>query len=424
MQKKGLILTMGLKPDPLSFAIQQYQADYVAFIGTSESFEKSIDTIIEQTNLKASSYIRYEVEDSAEKIGVLVGELQKGLTWLIDKKITKGNILVDATGGRKWMSSGATMAASFLGLQMIYIDVDYPNGKPDPNTMKVVKLGNAYDQTGFIAAEQGRIAFNNSSFQTAADYFSNITPTDSIKNEFFKGLAMISKTFEKWDRFEHYSNKISSDFDKALVTIKRALATGNTNDNLNDFVNKLEAFISTIKNIETKSEPNSAFIVDLFLNAKRRKDVHRFDDSVARLYRTIEVVGQYLLKEKLKFDSSKPDFSKISSDALEKYKALGHSVESNTKLGLKQNFELLYCADIDQAKSVIKPGRKKSLNFILEPILNNRNNSILAHGFIPIKESDMDNFFDKAESLIMEVLSDYDTWVAKFTVPNMPMLEI
>lgn len=422
MEEKGLILTVGFSEAPITFTIKDQPTSFVCFIGTKASIDQTLDSIVEKTNLKPSQYRIYEVNDSPEDIGNLTSKFNEAYHWLKERSLDNKDIIVDPTGGKKWMSSGATMAASFLGLQMIYVDVEYIDKKPDLNSMKVVPLGNAYDQTGFIAAEQGRIAFNTGAFEMAADYFSTIRPTISHRAEFFTGLHNLAHSLARWDRFEHYQYAISNEIEDAKLVLERSIKSGGGSPNFSSFLDKLNDFSGAIKQLGGKDEVEVGFIVDIFLNAKRRFDLNLFDDCVARLYRTLEAVSQLTLEKDYSINTSKPNFTNLDTDSLRKFEE--YNGGPTEYLDLKKSFILLYFLDHKIGKILIKEG-KKGLNFTLETLLNERNHSILAHGFNPVGKENAQKFLDKIRDLLDNLMGDdFNNWAQKLTFPELPKLGI
>ncbi|HHH50115.1 MAG TPA: TIGR02710 family CRISPR-associated protein, partial [Saprospiraceae bacterium] len=315
---KGLILTVGFSVDPIIKIIKDKSPERVIFLGTEESIGKGIDRIIEETKLKPSMYRALDFPDKSDAIGKVISKFREGFKWINSFGIKKEEIVVDSTTGKKWMSSGATMIASFLGFKMVYVDAKYnPELKEvDPSTMKIVNLGNAYDQTGFVIAEQGREAFNNYNYEEAQSYFSSIRPSLSHRADFFQGLAKLSKTLARWDRFEHYESKLSMELENSISLIDRSLKTGYSSIELVEFVDGCKVFMEKISELEATEQISVGFLVDIFLNAKRRFAVKRFDDSVARLYRTLEAVGQYFLFKDYDIDVTKPiDWEGITEEA-------------------------------------------------------------------------------------------------------------
>ncbi|MDX2245354.1 MAG: TIGR02710 family CRISPR-associated CARF protein [Bacteroidia bacterium] len=417
----GLILTMGLAPDPLIFSIQRLQADFVVFIGTSESLKTSVDATVEITGLKPSQYDKLTIKDSPDEIGSLCEVFQQAKSWLEEQGAT--NIVSDPTGGRKWMSAGAVMVASFLGIPMMYVDVRLNQEKKViPDSMRMVELGNAYDQTGFIIASKGRDAFNAFDFSGAASHFGQISPTHAHKKELFQGLSLLCRQLARWDRFEHYNAPVSDGIYNAIDQIERALRSGAGSPKMAAFSDEIKAFVGHLKNIEGTNKLSVDFITDIYLNAGRCIKRNRFDDAVGRHYRTLEAVMQFFLGE-VGIEVAKPDYSLLSEEQKKKFinGIFGDSLPQ--KITLKDGFWLLYVLEHQVGMQSIRVGSKGAPNFRFETILNERNSSILAHGFNPIGEDHARKFDSQLKELLESVfVESFQKAKQSLQIPPLPTL--
>lgn len=418
----GLILTMGLSPEPLIFSIQKLQVDFVVFIGTNDSFKRSVDETIAKTGLRPSQFNKLEINNSPEEIGALCEKFQHAKYWLERQGVDK--IISDPTGGRKWMSAGAVMAASFLDLPMIYVDARSDKGKVIPETMRIVELGNAYDQTGFIIAAKGKDAYNSFDFGGAALHFDGITPTHAHKKELFQGLSKLCGQLALWDRFEHYGSQVSLGLEESVQQIDRALRSGAGTTHFADFSDELKVFADHIKEIEATNKLSIEFIVDLYLNADRCIKRNRFDDAVARHYRTLEAVSQYFLYEK-GIANEKPDYSGLTVEQLNLFKsALRGNIDEDKllpgKIDLKLGFWLLRVLEHPVKDQVFK-NKLAYNNFLFESVLNERNSSILAHGFRPIGKDRAEKFHAKLREFLEQAFgSRFEEVKKKLQLPVMP----
>jgi len=413
----GLILTMGLSPEPLIFTIQKNMAKYVVFIGTNESLKASVDKIIEDTGLKPSQYNKYEIIDNPNEIGSLCEKFQFAKDWLERQGATE--IIADPTGGRKWMSAGAVMAASFLGIKMLYVDARYENRQIILESMRSIELGNAYDQTGFILAGKGKDDFNDFDFEGAAIHFKNITPTHAHKKEFFAGLARLCEVLARWDRFEHYGNGISIDFEIAIQQIQTAMKSMPENLMWQNFIHGLIRLKEQIKQSEAQEELNLFFITDLYLNAERCIVRNRFDDSLARQYRTLESLSQYFLKTH-QIQTDKPDYTSLTKEQVTEF--IKHCKDNTlpTKLDLKLGYWLLKVLG-HPVKNLAFGPKQEFKNFTLEKLLQERNSSILAHGFKPIGKQKATDFFTKLSDVLSASLGvEFTTIQTQLKIPQMP----
>ncbi|GAH10214.1 unnamed protein product, partial [marine sediment metagenome] len=84
-----------------------------------------------------------------------------------------------------------------------------------------------------------------------------------------------------------------------------------------DLIIEIDVGIAVIKRMSKGDQIEE--MIDLFQNAERRLKQERFDDAVARYYRCLEMIAKYRL-EKYQIDHRRPDFSKLSKEAIAKLK--------------------------------------------------------------------------------------------------------
>jgi CRISPR-associated protein (TIGR02710 family) len=128
----------------------------------------------------------------------------------------------------------------------------------------------------------------------------------------------------------------------------------------------------------TAKDPEPYNIADLINNAKRRgMEEKKYDDAVARLYRTIELVAQYTLKKEYNIDSSATKPTDIPEELLKKWNMTQTS--QKIKIALEKAYELL---DAKKHQLGIKFMQDKKL----KDLLSKRNTSILAHSLKPVNQ--------------------------------------
>jgi len=224
--------------------------------------------------------------------------------------------------------------------------------------------------------------FSRDIFNKAIDYFNSYRYCDCIEllenfefhpdyDEKVKLLIKLSKLFDAWDKFNFNSafeicRTISPD------ELKIYQLKGYFEDKLKPALVKLKSNELTIEKI-----------IDLISNAQRRAAEGKYDDAVARLYRALEMLGQLEFQKEFNCSTGDVKIENIPepfrADVYEKYL---DKKDQKIKIPLFGTFELL--ANIQN---------KIGLEFIsmrdeIKQILSQRNNSILAHGFIPLKEKD------------------------------------
>jgi len=413
----GLISTVGLSEEPVIYSIRQMDAQYVAFVCTPDSERKTLGAIVAATGLHPAKWRKYPVADTPEHIGKLCVEFHNAFRWLTEEcGLRPDKIAADPTAGRKWMSSGATMVAAFLGLPMHYVDAQYVGGKPDPASMKVVELGNAYDQTGFIEAERGRLFLNAFEFAAASKVFDRIRPSLSTEADLYAGLAELARVLDRWDRFEHYRDSLAPDFCTAFVRLQRYLhSLPVANPRFAGFVEEAQTLAAAVDSLHADTRPAAGFTVDVFENARRRVAQGRHDDACGRLYRTLESVSQYCLATEYGLDSAKPDYQRLSPAQQQAVRAaLGDLPKA---IDLAKGQRLLAALGHRLGKALLAPNGTLKFAGLLE----DRDHSILAHGFEPIPVKRVEQFCERLEGLLSEALGEeFARWRDRLCVPELP----
>lgn len=414
----ALILTVGMTHEPVIYSIQQAGAQQVAFVCTPDS-EKTLDAVFQSVSFAPSNWRKYVVADAPDHIGKLCLEFYAAYRWLTDEcGLTRDQIAADPTAGRKWMSTGATMIAAFLGLTMHYVDVRFVGGKPDPSSMRLVELGNAYDQTGFVEAEKGRTLFNGFEFATAAEVFAGIRPSLSAQADLYAGLADLARALDRWDRFEHYERSLKLDFETALVRLRRHLnSLPAPNALLAHFAQQAEMLAGAIEKLHTGPCPTEGFTVDVFENARRRIAQGRFDDACGRLYRTLESLCQLFLHKDFGIDTARPDYAQLSDE--ERQAISDFFGELPKAIDLAKGQRMLKVLNHRLADNFVAPNGKLKFAGLLE----DRDHSILAHGFEPIAEARVREFVTRLEGLHKHALEkSFQLWSENLKVPQLPRL--
>ena len=144
------------------------------------------------------------------------------------------------------------------------------------------------------------------------------------------------------------------------------------------------------------------FIVDLINNAARRIEEAKYDDAVARLYRTIELIAQARLMDMklieegrfkdngvfaIQLDMLK---EKLGGEAVNKYCDGQKDVDVANgviKLGLSISYAIL--GDLNDELGMKFKGDRR-----LQNLLQRRNNSILAHGLAPVEKNTAEELFE------------------------------
>lgn len=415
---KSLILSCGGSPEPLIFCIRDYEPDFTYFLCSNDSVDIANDIAKEcniddnQFNVKVVKN-HESLEDSFAKSREVIQELQKEYD----------DIHVDFTGGTKPMVSGLVLAA--IGEKCTYSYVGSKNFQGrDKEGLGVVQDGfesikdqrDPYDVFAVMEFNRGMDFFNKYQFGAAKANF--IEASKKLESENLRDLSKIYislvNLYDKWDKFNNTDeekktlNKILSDILKNINS-KKSIVQYLT-ENYPDFIPQIENNIEFLKlKISRKGVAKSKnvpyYLPDLLNNAYRRIDEGKFDDAVARLYRSIELIAQKSL---------------IDEDVIEEHILNSHKEFKINKFDLDSKFNSPVPNEILEIHEYAKPGKTmkiglKSSYIVLDALgsefaseyladeqiknnLSSRNRSILAHGLQPVDEK-------MAKELYMQVLS-------------------
>jgi CRISPR-associated protein (TIGR02710 family) len=224
----------------------------------------------------------------------------------------------------------------------------------------------------------------------------------------------------RWDRFEHYQNHISQDLIRAIEQVKRALRSLNLRSyEFENFVLHLENFAKHVEAIQAKNTISLEFVTDIFLNADRRIKRNRYDDAVARHYRTLEAISQFCLLS-IGITSDSPDYGKLNEEQIHRFIVPLNKSTLPDKIDLKVGFWLLRILN-HPVKGFVFKGKETYKDFTFEGILLERNSSILAHGFKPIGKEKAEKFHRNLAELLSGLFENEFIRIQKnIQLPKMP----
>lgn len=390
--KKVLIMTVGTGASGsdvahgLFFSVKDSNPDILILVGSSKSFQTTLPHL---KNLINAENINLEiVENLIEEVNDLEN-LHFQYSDIIKKLLKQGyslnKICVDYTSGTKAMSAALVSAAienKVGSLSYVYGD------RGDGGRVKSgTERRNSFSPNKF---------YSKNIFDKAVELF-NIYRFNSCielleKHEFhpeYQGkselLIKLSKMFDAWDKFNFsYAWDISNNIH--VEKLKEF-------DLKNRFEIYYKPFLLKLKEKNLSYEK----IFELIQNSGRRAKEGKYDDAVARLYRTLEMIGQIEFEKVFNCSTSDVKIENIPTEFTDEIKTKYVDSEDNKiKLPLRATFDLLN-------KNNNNLGRKFFENFErIKKVLNLRNYSILAHGSNTLNEKE----FSEADELIKLFLSE------------------
>ena len=336
-------------------SIRHHNPDKTYLVVTKESMETTVPEILPK--IKPMNYELIQISNP-DNIQSIYEELRPRIKEIREQY---ENLTIDYTSGTKGMTAGlAVLATIFSADELSYITGKRKAGIVQPGTEQIVPI-----RPYFIVAEQKmREAirfFNRNQFSATITILEQTRKTimDPKIIEQTTPLLQLAKAYEQWDKFHH---------EKAFKTIKKIKMpelAGNK-----QFLGQL---ISNLKRENGKPEPY--YIADLINNAERRAEESKYDDAVARLYRTIELIAQYRLRKNYGIDPSNAETEKIPQNLMEKWNI--PKDRKTVKLALNNDYELLDALGDPLGQKYLEDKELKNL-------LLKRNASILAHGQTPV----------------------------------------
>jgi len=303
-------------------------------------------------------------------------------------------VVADITGGTKCMSVALGLVARRWQCLFRYVGGQertregvgiVVNGKE-----QILYGQNPWDALGFEVAEQAFTLFDSGDCG-AAERLLKDAKCKAKSPHVTRALAAaesLAAGFAAWDRFDHrtarthFQNSVKGSHDLAwFVGEDRAAAIRRV----------VESWLARVPPVEEPRTPSRELLIDLLANAGRRRRELRFDDAVARLYRSVELMAQIrLLAYGIKTKAVPLDRIPEGCRAPLEAEAVGGVVAC----GLQAAYRLLECLG-DELGCVFR----KLLPLPGKGCLEARNNSILAHGFDPAGEKSCKDVWDLAISL-------------------------
>lgn len=387
---KALIL-LASRPETIEAAVEKLGPEVVGVIVSQE--------ILEAVTLKCSELrsrgveFRYRMVDSPMEIGDAFSRFEHLLSELETLGYGRDEVLLDATGGTTPMRLGVALAAMTRGVRMVHQRVPqvYVDGRwerDESREVEVAPMGNPLEATGLLREGQGVELFNRRDYGAAALVFGDVAGKVSgvERGHYYRGLLLLARGYAAWD---------VADYGVALEKLREAreeLGVGFSEPALAERAGALSDRISIHLPFlgKLRGKLSAENVVDMLENARRRiKDQGRYDDGVARLYRTIEMWHQWRLSKR-SISTEKVEWGKVDVKARERFLEEAGTSEPPEALALS------HARLLDRILS----GEVAEDEAVLRDLLQKRNRSILAHGLEPIDRDPALRFLEYVDAMV------------------------
>ena len=400
-KKTVLLMTVGTGMDDgkslshgIFYSIEHHNPDKIIFFG-SDASKNTITHIEDDINEDYGGYEFVQVDNIDEFKDFFASIKEKILEFNEDK------VIIDYTSGTKTMTAAAAFASMVYHKNLVVVGGNRENGLIKSGTEKIISQ-NLYPIYDDLMMEKVRELFNSNRFEAGKAILEDIVEAEN--KDVYVQL------------FDIYYNFDNINYEKAFELFP------------NEFLKELLQTFPDLKSqipqnrqaLQTMADKKHKFrchyiLASLLNNAKRRAGEGKYDDAIARLYRSFELIAQIRLKEKYKINTSNVDLEILEKRGLDKeYLDNLESIKSDgkIKIGLAKDYDLLYHLD-DDLGSFYNENKGMAKNYI-----SFRNESVLAHG---LKYQTFENY-DKFEELVINAAAiltpDLDRLLNQTKFPN------
>ena len=380
-RKKALLMTVGYgnpkRQDILHSmshgmlsSINNFNPDLVVFFGSKDSeivIESLKEKYLKEFGDELDFYEFVKNDDVDNFNSYFMGFKSK-----INELDEDYRIAIDYTSGTKTMTMSAAFASMFFRKELVFVSGERSKKKglvrPGTEEPKRQNLYTFYDDLLLVKIQE---LFNTNRFESAKSLLE-----DMVNNEEADLYSKLLNAYSCFDNVDYEGAK--ENFDVKVFANKWESISGQIYANNNAL------------NIINGGRDKSYYILaSLLNNAKRRALEYKYDDAIARLYRSLELIAQIKLEE-YNLNSSDLDIKIVKElisdeDYLFKLETK-HDDSGKIKIGLVEDFELLFKLD-DKLGKYYKENENKIKNAI-----RFRNSSILAHGLESKSKEEYENF--------------------------------
>ncbi len=409
---QGLLVSVGGTAEPVAAAVAAHRPKVVCFFCS----ERSVEKLGEVRALTAESGLDYHyrlvLASDPEDLARCYADALQAAEVLEAEGVPPAEVMVDYTGGTKTMSAALALATVGRGYRFSYVGGD----RRDKGGLGVVETGTERVHTGWspwrlFAVEERRLfaaLFNRHLYGSAAEVLERALGHDPEDRRLLEGLLTLTRGYQHWDAFRHTQAKEC--LREGVARIEEWVAyrpdagyreVGEAARTNLEFLSRLQQGTRGFR------RRHRLQVIDLLANARRRAEVGRHDDAVARLYRALELLGQIAFEETFGCETGAADPGLLPEAIREAYRKKYWSEEKGAcQIPLMATFAAL--AEAGRPEGVRLREREEEFKALLYA----RNHSILAHGFEPVK-ADLPQRF---EALLRETFGLRDDLV----FPRMP----
>lgn len=353
------------------FSIDNSNPDIVIFFG-SEKSKKTVESVKEQYLNEFEEefdYFEFIHLEQIDDFKIYFEAFKRKIQELDGYKI-----IIDYTSGTKTMTMSAAFASMLYRKNLYFVGGEREDGVVIRGTEKIISQ-NLYPIYDDLMISKIKELFNTNRFDAGKSLLEDIT---KAKKDTYAKLFDAYYYFDNVDYNKANEYFITKEFIAEWPELKKQFS--------------LNAKALYHLNKEDSAMRPFYILGSLINNARRRAEETKYDDAIARLYRSLELIAQIKLNE-YGIDTSDVELDILNKHGVEQ--EFKPDLSGKIKLSLVQDYELLNNLGDDLGEFYIK-NKDEFLATI-----SSRNNSILAHGL----NSQTEKQYVKFRDLILKFAS-------------------
>lgn len=373
-------------------SIKHVRPNFIVFFAS----EKSKSTIDAIKDLATNYYGSFNEGNDYEIVEVKDIDSFNNCFLLYEESILKYDdeeIIIDYTSGTKTMSAAMATCGMFYNKEIIAVGGHRKNGVVSEGT-ESIKSQNLYIIYDKILINKVKELFNANRFDSAMDLLNDVVSPEIKKEDYYN----LSLAYSNWDNVN---------FQEAYSILRNIDLKSSILEEFSDDLNKNLMALGHICNSYSKNLKDCYILASLINNSKRRASEYKFDDAIARLYRSLELIAQIRLN-KYGLISSDIDIDLLKNkNVSEEYinsLEIMRDDQGKIKIGLIKDFVLLN--ELNDSLGKYYNENKNKINNLTKT----RNNSILAHGL----ESQSKETYVEFEEITIDLAKKLDKDMDKF----------
>lgn len=369
-----------IRPDFIIFFVTEQSKENINFIydyikDDYDSFEEGVDYKLVFIN---------DIDDFNECFRIYSDELYR--------IYNKDKVFVDYTSGTRTMTAAIACAGMFYNCNLLTVSGYRSEGIIKKGT-ELVRSQNLYTVKDEILYPIICNFFDDCRFIPAIKFINLLIAPDFNKDD-------MTNIFKAYDYLDNVN------FNEAYSLLKDIPLDNEYLESIELGVKSNIKYLGMICNSHHENLKNCYILASLINNARRRAEEHKFDDAIARLYRSFELIAQIKLNQ-YGIITSNVDLSllkehNISDTFLEQLET--YKDEGKIRIGLVMDYNLLNELGDPLGKYFVE-NSKHIIN-----ITSKRNNSILAHGL----ESQSEENYQIFEELVITLAKKLDKDMNRF----------